>query len=169
MVNSETILETAIYLLARIQFLLLGCRARTRFIFQVRVVLNKAQEVDKDRLLKVYGALMWSISRCLGGKTAVPKVYVGSFWDGPRRHPDDRCVLRAPALRRLRCTRVCVCLRVRAFHFLRSPFLSFWETSVVFRAQQTKGWGQDPAMVYEFGSREGRRLWCTETDNPTVL
>lgn len=46
--------------------------------------------MDSDRLLKVYGALMWSISRCLGGKTAVPKVYVGSFWDGPRRHPDDR-------------------------------------------------------------------------------
>eukprot|EP00752_Nemacystus_decipiens_P007841 g7006.t1 len=57
---------------------------------RVRVVLNKAQEVDNDRLLKVYGALMWSISRCFGGKTAVPKVYVGSFWDGPRRHPDDR-------------------------------------------------------------------------------
>ena len=59
---------------------------------QVRVVLNKAQEVDNDRLLKVYGALMWSISRCLGGKSAAPKVYVGSFWDGPRRHPDDRYV-----------------------------------------------------------------------------
>lgn len=55
-------------------------------------MLNKAQEVDSDRLLKVYGALMWSISRCLGGKSAAPKVYVGSFWDGPRRHPDDRYV-----------------------------------------------------------------------------
>ena len=64
------------------------------------MVLNKAQEVDSDRLLKVYGALMWSIGRCLGGTggsragggaIAVPKVYVGSFWDGPRRHPDDRC------------------------------------------------------------------------------
>ncbi|CAM9166710.1 unnamed protein product [Ectocarpus sp. 8 AP-2014] len=55
---------------------------------RVRVVLNKAQEVDDDRLLKVYGALMWSIGRCLGGKAAAPKVYVGSFWDDPRRGPD---------------------------------------------------------------------------------
>ncbi|CAN0295754.1 unnamed protein product, partial [Hapterophycus canaliculatus] len=57
---------------------------------QLRVVLNKAHEVDNERLLKVYGALMWSIGRCLGGQAPAPKVYVGSFWDGPRRHPDDR-------------------------------------------------------------------------------
>lgn len=53
---------------------------------QVRVVLNKAHEVDGDRLIKVYGALMWSIGRCLRDKADVPKVYVGSFWDGPCAH-----------------------------------------------------------------------------------
>ncbi|CAM9502864.1 unnamed protein product [Ectocarpus fasciculatus] len=31
---------------------------------------------------------MWSIGRCLGGKAAAPKVYVGSFYDDPRRDPD---------------------------------------------------------------------------------
>lgn len=53
------------------------------------MVLNKAQEVDDDRLMKVYGALMWTIGRALRGKSDAPRVYVGSFWDGPRRHADD--------------------------------------------------------------------------------
>eukprot|EP00953_Heterococcus_sp_UTEX-ZZ885_P041949 21365-Heterococcus_DN1.PRE.2 len=54
---------------------------------KIRIVLNKAQEVDADRLIKasqsysVYGALMWGIGRSFKHKSEVPKVYVGSFWD----------------------------------------------------------------------------------------
>jgi hypothetical protein len=38
--------------------------------------------------MQVYGALMWGIGRSFKHKSEVPKVYVGSFWDGSKRHPD---------------------------------------------------------------------------------
>ena len=45
---------------------------------KVRIVLNKADQVDSQHLMKVYGALMWSLSRIFKSPE-VPRVYTGNF------------------------------------------------------------------------------------------
>ena len=82
---------------------------------KVRIVLNKADQVDHQELMRVYGALMWSIAKVILTPRALrvyllptifvriflityhyyfkvlnvpecPKVYVGSFWDQQLKH-----------------------------------------------------------------------------------
>lgn len=48
---------------------------------KVRCVLNKADGLDTESLMRVYGALLWSMGKIFKG-SEVSRVYIGSFKDG---------------------------------------------------------------------------------------
>ncbi|KFD52152.1 hypothetical protein M513_06997 [Trichuris suis] len=53
----------------------------------LKFILNKADTVSTEDLVRVYGALMWSLSS-LYNVTEHPRIYMGSFWSKPIGNED---------------------------------------------------------------------------------
>eukprot|EP01029_Cantina_marsupialis_P016797 TRINITY_DN3763_c0_g3_i2.p1 TRINITY_DN3763_c0_g3~~TRINITY_DN3763_c0_g3_i2.p1 ORF type:complete len:474 (+),score=131.36 TRINITY_DN3763_c0_g3_i2:65-1486(+) len=61
---------------------------------KVRVILNKSDSIDEQQLIRVYGAMMWSLGKVYQ-TPEVLRVYVGSFWDKPYREGSNTSLFTA--------------------------------------------------------------------------
>lgn len=61
---------------------------------KIRIVLNKSDMITTQQLMRVYGALMWSLGKVLGTPEVI-RVYIGSFWDKPRHHYENQALFEA--------------------------------------------------------------------------
>uniref|UniRef100_A0A7R9UDB7 Dynamin-type G domain-containing protein n=1 Tax=Pinguiococcus pyrenoidosus TaxID=172671 RepID=A0A7R9UDB7_9STRA len=60
---------------------------------KVKVALNKSDAVSQQQLMRVYGALMWSLGKVMG-TPEVCRVYMGSFWEHPPSNEETANLLR---------------------------------------------------------------------------
>jgi GTP-binding protein EngB required for normal cell division len=56
---------------------------------KIHMILNKADRVTTPQLMRVYGAMMWSLGKVVD-TPEVSRVYIGSFWDEPLTNDEQR-------------------------------------------------------------------------------
>ena len=72
-------------------------------------VLNKADQLDTESLMRVYGALLWSMGRIFKG-AEVSRIYVGSFRDEPLMRDEHATLFHKDELVLKGCVFTFVCL-----------------------------------------------------------
>ncbi|CAD7939212.1 unnamed protein product [Amoebophrya sp. A120] len=56
---------------------------------KIKIVLNKADRISTQQLMRVYGAMMWSLGKVIH-TPEVARVFLGSFWDQPLENDEQR-------------------------------------------------------------------------------
>jgi len=63
---------------------------------KVKVVLNKADQITTQQLVRVYGSLMWSLSKVIHTPECL-RVYIGSFWNEEYKNKENEKLFLAEA------------------------------------------------------------------------